>query len=216
MSFTTLFFDLDETLYPGGNGLWEAIGERMNRFMVERVHLPEDQVPALRRHYYQTYGTTMRGLQIHHHIDTDDYLAYVHDLPLGQYLVPDPRLRLLITSLPQARWIFTNADAGHASRVIEVLGLAGCFAGIIDVRAIGFACKPEPLAYQRALRLAGDPPPEACVLLDDSQGNLAPAHELGMTTVWVNRHACSNPAATYSVMRLHDLPEVMPGLWQAV
>ncbi len=58
-------------------------------------------------------GTTMRGLQIHHQIDTDDYLAYVHDLPLHDYLYPNPQLRSLLTSLPQRRWIFTNADADY-------------------------------------------------------------------------------------------------------
>jgi putative hydrolase of the HAD superfamily len=169
----------------------------------------------LRRHYYETYGTTMRGLQIHHQIDTDDYLAYVHDLPLHQFLHPDPRLRSLLTSLPQRRWIFTNADANHASRVIDVLGLAGCFDGVIDVRAIRFACKPELVAYQRALEQAGNPSAEESVLLDDSPANLAPAQGLGMTTVWVNHYGRPQPsAAAYSITSLLDLPQVMPGLWQ--
>jgi pyrimidine 5'-nucleotidase len=139
MSYTTLFFDLDDTLYPGSNGLWALIRERMGWYMVEVLGLPESEVPALRRKYYETYGTTLRGLQIHHQVDVDDYLHYVHDLPLEQFLQPNPELRALLLSLPQQRWIFTNADADHARRVMSVLGVQDCFTGIIDIRAIGFS-----------------------------------------------------------------------------
>ena len=216
MPFTTLFCDLDDTLYPSGNGLWDAIGQRMNRFMIERLELPKEQVPSLRRQYYEKYGTTMRGLQIHHHVDADEYLAYVHDLPLGDYLQPNPLLRSLLSSLPQRCWIFTNADAGHAGRVIGILGLEGCFTGIIDVRAIRFACKPEALAYVRALELAGSPRPEQCALLDDSAVNLVPAHQMGFSTVWVSRNGTSHPAAVHTLANLLDLPGVMPELWEAL
>lgn len=213
MPFSTIFCDLDETLYPSGNGLWEAIGQRMNRYMVEKVKLPAEQVPSIRKHYYLTYGTTMRGLQIHHAVDADEYLAFVHDLDLTQFLQPDPHLRAVLLSLPQKLWIFTNADAAHAGRVISVLGLEGCFDGVIDVRAIQFSCKPERLAYHRALALAGTPDPAACVLLDDSVANLGPALELGLSTVWINPGGSSHPSALYTLARVADLPKAMPELW---
>ena len=63
MRFSTLFFDLDDTLYPASTGLWHAIKERMNMFMHERLCLPEAEIPALREQYFKTYGTTLRGLQ---------------------------------------------------------------------------------------------------------------------------------------------------------
>ena len=213
MSYTTLFFDLDDTLYPCSSGLWGAIRDRMGRYMAERVGLPEADIPTIRRHYFETYGTTLRGLQKHHHVDTDDYLAYVHDLPLEQYIQPNPALHALLASLPQRRFIFTNADAAHARRVMQVLGVADCFERIIDIRAIDFACKPEPVAYMRALALAGDPTPQECVLLDDSPTNLAPARQLGFTTVMINPEGECNPAATYRVSSLLELPQVLPALW---
>ena len=213
MSYTTLFFDLDDTLYPCTSGLWGAIRDRMGRYMAERVGLPEADIPTIRRHYFETYGTTLRGLQKHHHVDTDEYLAYVHDLPLEQYIQPNPSLHALLVSLPQRRFIFTNADAAHARRVMQVLGVTDCFERIIDIRAIDFACKPEPLAYMRALALAGDPAPQECVLLDDSPTNLAPARQLGFTTVMVNLECECNPAATYRVSSLLELPRVLPALW---
>ena len=213
MSYTDLFFDLDDTLYESGNGLWEAIRGRMSQYMVEKLGLPEDEVPALRRTYFLTYGTTLRGLQRHHNVNADEYLAYVHDLPLQKYLQPILELRKMILSLAQQCWIFTNADADHARRVLKALDLEGCFQSIIDVRAIQFACKPEVIAYQRALQLAGDPNPHQCVLLDDSTMNLLTAHQLGFTTVLVNRNGDSHPGIDHTIPNLLDLPDVMPYLW---
>lgn len=213
MSYTTLFFDLDDTLYPCTSGLWGAIRDRMGRYMAERVGLSEAEIPALRRLYFETYGTTLRGLQKHHHVDTDDYLAYVHDLPLEKYIQPNPALCALLVSLPQRRFIFTNADAEHARRVMRVLGVADCFEQIIDIRAMAFSCKPEPLAYLRALALAGDPAPQECVLLDDSPTNLAPARQMGFTTVMINLECAPDPAATYSITDPLSLTQVLPALW---
>lgn len=213
MVYTTLFIDLDDTLYPGSNGLWSLIRSRMGQYMVDVMGLPEDQVPALRRTYYQTYGTTLRGLQIHHQVDVDEYLHYVHDLPLDQYIQPSPKLRSLLLSLPQQRWIFTNADADHARRVMAALGVQDCFTGMIDIRALEFVCKPDPAAYRRALALAGDPSPEQCMLLDDSAANLAVARQIGLATVWVGQDGAADPAAQFTLNSLLDLPLKMPWLW---
>jgi putative hydrolase of the HAD superfamily len=185
----------------------------MNRFMVEKVKLPEDQVPTLRRQYYQTYGTTMRGLQIHHAVDADEYLAFVHDLDLEQFLLPDACLQEMLSSLPQKIWIFTNADAAHAWRVVSVMGLEDCFEGIIDVRSIQFACKPEKQAYERALVLAGNPFPAQCILVDDSAANLVPAFDMGLSTIWINQNGSSHPSAVHTLSKLIELREVMPELW---
>jgi putative hydrolase of the HAD superfamily len=212
MPYSELFFDLDDTLYSKTNGLWEAIAERMMDFMQERLGFPPEEIPELRRKYYETYGTTLRGLQINHAVDADEYLAYVHDLPLEDYLSPDPDLRGLMESLPQPKWIFTNSDASHANRVLEILDLKDCFKGIIDVRALGFLCKPDQRAYRRALSLVNGVTPEDCVLFDDSLRNLESAFSLGFTTVLVGTVEV-HPAADYSVQSLKDLAQIFPKLW---
>lgn len=214
MSYTTLFFDLDDTLYPNGNGLWEAIRSRMGNYMVERLGIPEDEVLSLRRDYYQTYGTTLRGLQKHHHVDADEYLAYVHDLPLEQYIKPDPALKLILQKITPRRFIFTNADVNHAIRVLQILGVEDCFDGIIDIRALDFACKPEPAAYRRALAFAGNPEPKSCLMLDDSPVNLFPAHSLGFTTVLVHHNESCFPGVSLAIPSLHALPTRFPELWE--
>jgi putative hydrolase of the HAD superfamily len=212
MQFSSVFFDLDDTLYPSSNGLWDAIRDRMNRYMEEILALPPEQITTLRRDYFLTYGTTLRGLQVHHNVDADDFLAYVHDLALDTFLQPDLALRSLIQSLPQKKWVFTNADDAHARRVIAKLGLDGCFDGIIDVRANDFFCKPQPQAYWSALAIAGETVPDRCVFLDDSPRNLAPATELGLMTVLVGTDR-PDPAACFSIQSIHDLPRRLPQLW---
>lgn len=219
MSYSTLFFDLDDTLYPNSTGLWKAIRERMGQYMVERLGLPADQVPDIRRHYFTTYGTTLRGLQRFYQVDADEYLAYVHDLPLESYIQPEPGLSELLSSLPQRRFIFTNADRDHARRVLATLQLTECFEAIIDVRAIEFACKPEKIAFERALQLAGGPAPQTCMLLDDSPSNLSGAQQLGFTTVLVGQadgplHDPGLPAPDFCVSSLMQLPAALPDLWR--
>jgi len=212
MKYSTILFDLDDTLYPSSNGLWEAIRERMNHYMEERLNLPADEISELRRYYFLKYGTTLRGLQYHHDVDTDEFLAYVHDLPLKSYLRPDPVLRELIHSLPQEKWIFTNADEAHARRVIDTLGLDGCFTGIIDVRKNKFFCKPQLEAYQLALVHAGETDPTRCVYLDDSTRNLAPATQLGFYTVLVGNSEPS-PEVRCAIPSIHELHRKLPELW---
>jgi putative hydrolase of the HAD superfamily len=211
MLYTTLFFDLDDTLYDNKSGLWEAIKERMNLYMVKCLNLPPAEVPELRRKYYLSYGTTLRGLQIHHQVDTDDFLAYVHDLPLAEYLRPDPQLKEMLKLLPQQKWVFTNADRQHAQRVLAILEVADFFMGIIDVHALNFQSKPAKEAYWEALIIAGEPDPRQCVLLDDSTTNLVPAHQMGFTTVLVGENE-SNSSADYNIRRVHQLPQAIPGL----
>ena len=220
MVYTTLFFDLDDTLYSPTTMLWEAIRSRMGTYMVERLNIPAEQVDDLRRHYLENYGTTLRGLQHFYPVDTEEYLHFVHNLPLAEYIQPDARLRPLILSLPQKRWIFTNADEAHARRVLQVLNLENCFMGIIDVRALGFSNKPQPEAYLKALQMAQVDNPDHCIILDDAVRNLAPAGKLGFTTILVN----PNPAAAdsngfkphYAIPDLFALPSILPDLWEEI
>lgn len=102
MDFTTLFFDLDDTLYPPSTGLWKAIRERIELFMLQEMSLPDYEIPRLRQFFLETYGTTLRGLQATYSVNADDFLTFVHDLPLEQYLKPDPDLRDVNQSPVQA------------------------------------------------------------------------------------------------------------------
>ncbi len=180
MRFSTLFFDLDDTLYPASSGLWDAIKERMNVYMREQLGLPLADIPRLREQYFRQYGTTLRGLQAHHGVDTQRFLAFVHDLPLGEYLRPNPLVREVIASLPVHKWIFTNADVAHARRVLAALGLEDCFEGIVDVNAVAPYCKPMPESFDIALRMAGERDARRCAMIDDLPRTTRAAREVGI------------------------------------
>ncbi len=183
MRFTSLFFDLDDTLYPSSCGLWPVLKERMTMYMRERLLIPEADVPALREQYFKMYGTTLRGLQERHNVNTEEYLAYVHDVPLQDYLMPNPVLREVLASLPTRNLIFTNADAGHARRVLAALQLDDLFDTIVDVNAIAPYCKPMPESFAIAMELAGEPDPRKCVMIDDLPRTTRAALDLGMASL---------------------------------
>jgi len=183
MRFTTIFFDLDDTLYPSHVGLWNAIKARMTDYMEERLRIPPTEIPALREKYYLQYGTTLHGLQRHHHVDVQEYLAYVHDLPLADYLTPDPALRSIIASLPTRNLIFTNADVHHAERVLSTLNLRDLFTAIVDVNAIDPYCKPMPESFDIAMKVAGETDPTRCVMIDDLARTTRAAKEVGLSSI---------------------------------
>lgn len=183
MRFTTVFFDLDDTLYPPSTGLWQAIKERMNLYMLDRMGIPEQDVPVLREQYYKRYGTTLRGLIERHQVDEQDFLAFVHDLPLKEYLRPNPLQRRIIASLPTRNLIFTNADANHARRVLAALELEDLFETIIDVNEVSPYCKPMPESFAIAQELADEPDPRKCVIIDDLPRTTRAALEAGMASI---------------------------------
>jgi len=190
MRFTTLFFDLDDTLYPSSTGLWFAIKDRMTLYMIEQLGLPEKDVPLLREQYFKMYGTTLRGLQQRHHVDKDDYLAFVHDLPLKDYLKPNPIVRDVIAALPTRNLIFTNADVLHARRVLAVLELDDLFETVVDVDAVAPYCKPMPESFAIAMELADEPDPRKCVMIDDLSRTTRAALNVGMASLL---YGCNEP-----------------------
>jgi pyrimidine 5'-nucleotidase len=186
LSPSCIFFDLDDTLYPPERGVWREIAARINRYLEERIGIPESEVDDLRKRYFSTYGTVLNGLRAEHEVDPLDYSRYVHNVPLDQFLAPDPVLRRMLESLPQKKFIFSNADRPYILRVLSRLDIEDCFQGIVDIFSTGFACKPMEAAYRMAIQLAGSPNAEECLLVDDLPRNLEPAMKLGMTAVLVH------------------------------
>lgn len=183
MPFTTIFFDLDDTLYPASSGLWTTLKRRMTQYMIERMKIPEADVPRLRESYFRTYGTTLRGLQANHAIDTEEYLAYVHDVLPGDYIRPDPVQQSVLAALPTRNLIFTNADANHARRVLRTLQIEQHFADIIDVNRMEPYCKPSREAFALALEASGEGDPAKCMMIDDLPHTTRAAREFGLYAV---------------------------------
>jgi putative hydrolase of the HAD superfamily len=186
-NFQVIFFDLDDTLYSSNNGVWDAIAGRIHKYMIHRLGILHEDAKILRRDFLKEYGTTLNGLMFHYNVDPNDYVDYVHDIPVEQLIHPNPALKSMLQRLPQHRVIFTNASFEHAERVLKALDVREEFAQIIDLFALELINKPQKLAYRRALDLTGRVPPQSCIMIDDRAENLLPAAELGFTTVLVGR-----------------------------
>ncbi|HRF50161.1 MAG TPA: pyrimidine 5'-nucleotidase [Anaerolineales bacterium] len=205
-----LLCDLDDTIYGPATGLWPAIGRRITDYIVERFGVSREAAEARRSAHYEKYGLTLLGLMHDEQVDPEDYLAFVHDLPLADYLKPDPALSAMLARLPLRKAILTNADAAHAERVLERLGVRRHFSHIIDITAMRFRPKPDVSAYALALERLGVAPHE-CLFADDLVSNLKGAHDVGILTVWVRpQHEGALPEGVdYQVPDVYSLERIV-------
>ncbi len=178
-------FDLDNTLYPASCNLFDQIGTRMTDFVARILDLPHDEALALQNRYHDEDGTTLNGLMKHHGMKPQAFLDYVHDIDLTG-VEEAVLLRAEILSLPGLKYIFTNGSRGHASRICGKLGLdMDLFAGVCGIEDTGYLPKPSPDAFVRMQDAHGIDPRKAA-FFDDLPRNLAPAADLGYTTVLVH------------------------------
>jgi len=209
MQIKAIFLDLDGTVYSPDNGMWEKIAARMEMYMHQVLGIPKNDILELRKKYFKKYGTTLKGLQTNFTIDPEDYLSFVHDIPVGAFIKRDESLRQILDTLPQSKWILTNSNKEHAMRVLTALGVEDQFKDIFGVAEMQYHNKPDPYVFQKALENAGGIPPSKCLFVDDIPQNLVPAWEMGFTTVLVGNNP-KNFATHYSIDRIHDLPDALP------
>jgi putative hydrolase of the HAD superfamily len=184
----------------------EAIGRRINLYMIERLGVKPEEVSTIRDDFLKAFGTTLNALRRYYPVDPHEFLDFVHDIPLDRHLQHDEALGRMLESLDLRKIIFTNADAKHARRVLARLGILHCFESIIDIHMLEFVNKPHRRAYLTALNFAAARPDE-CVLIEDSPVNIAPARSLGMTTVLVGNSSKPN-GAHYHIDRIMDFQEL--------
>ena len=182
----TWIFDLDNTLYPAKADLFALMDVKMGEFIQGLLGCDADVARETQKRYFLEHGTTLSGLMHHHGIEPGDYLAYVHDISMDRLEV-DEALNGHIAALPGRRLIFTNGDADYAGRVLDRLGLGQAFELIHDIHACQYVPKPDPSGYD-ALCRAHDVDPTRAAFFEDMARNLAPAHEMGMTCVWIASH----------------------------
>lgn len=180
-------FDLDNTLYPASCNLFAQVDRRIGEFIAARFGLPYDEARRRQKRYFRDHGTTLRGLMVEHDIDPVPFLDYVHAIDTTP-VAPSPALDRALAALPGRKLIHTNGSAAHAANVTARLGIAGRFDGVFDIVAAGYVPKPDPAPYRVLLETFAVDPARA-VMVEDIARNLAPAHALGMTTVWVRSDA---------------------------
>lgn len=176
-------FDLDNTLYSPQVRLFDQINLRITAYVMRTVGVGQGEAERLRRHYWESYGTTLAGLMAVHGVEPEGYLAEVHDIRFDA-LTPDPELRARIAALPGRRIVHTNGWAPYAERVLAARGLSGLFDAIYGIEHAGY--RPKPLREAHAAVLAADGiAPERAAMFEDEPRNLTEPHAMGMRTVHV-------------------------------
>ena len=204
------FFDLDNTLYPKSSGVMQAIGDRINLFMVERLEINPSEVKRIRDDFLKAFGTTLNALRRFYSVDPDEFLDFVHDLPVEKHLQYEPALDQMLERINLRKIIFTNADAKHARRILSRLGILRHFESIIDIHLLDFVNKPYRRAYLKALDFASVQP-EECLLIEDSIVNIKAAVNLGMTAVLV-REGAKVDGVHHHINRITDLEGLLSSL----
>lgn len=196
-------FDLDHTLYRIDARAMKDVEGRICGFVQRHLGLPRGDAYALQKKYLQEYGITLAGLMRHHGVDPDAYHAEINDIEALK-LRPDPHLRRAIESLPGQKLVFTNNCGRFAGEVLARLSIGNLFHEILDIRALGYVPKPLSGAYERLLSRSLCAP-DRMAMFDDRACNLAPAHALGMTTVWLT-HGTKTPLEDAVIhFETHDL-----------
>src|SRR5512138_1015188 len=134
----TLLLDLDNTLYPASSGLFAAIDRRITDYLEDRFSIGLEDALRMRARLRRDHHITLVGLMAEHGVAPDDFLEYVHDLPLERFIGPDPILASFLETRPAPSYVFTNGSRAHAERVLRRLGLEGMVDGIFDIGAVGY------------------------------------------------------------------------------
>ncbi|RVW57092.1 Uncharacterized protein C24B11.05 [Vitis vinifera] len=193
-------------------------------YMLQKLGIEEDKVPEMCALLYKHYGTTMAGLRaIGYNFDYDDFHSFVHGRLPYELLKPDPVLRSLLLSLPIRKVVFTNADKGHAARVLNRLGLEDCFEGVICFETLNPINKSSVSEAEHGSELGGSGTGSAGIcdinhllslFFDDSFRNLQGGKSVGLHTVLVGS-SHKTKGADYALESIHNIREALPELWEA-
>jgi len=177
-------FDLDNCLYPADCRLFELIDERMTAYVGRLLDVDPVEARRVQKMHFHGSGTTLAGLMKHHDVDPHHFMGDVHDVPLDR-VARDDRLISALTRLPGRKFVHTNGNAEYAWKVLDRLGVAAEIDHLHDIFAADLTPKPELHGYRKLLDQF-DIEPTRAVMVEDMVRNLAPAKQLGMTTVWVD------------------------------
>lgn len=183
----TYIFDLDNTLYPYNNGLFDAQMARMSDYIKLKLNISDtDKANTIRDELYYEFGSTMLGMMRYHNIEPKEFLDYIDDIEISHFK-PNEKLNKYISSLRKDNrtYIFTNASNFHTYRVLKQLGLDDSFDGILTIEDTGLVSKPKT-KYFEVGRDKFDIDFTNAIFFEDSSHNLVPAKHLGMQTVLVH------------------------------
>jgi len=202
-------FDLDNTLHDARPHIFPSMHGQMNAWLMRRYGLDEDGANALRRFFWERYGTTLKGVVRHYGEDPKKFIGETHRFPeLGAMVVGESALGHALARLGGRRLVFSNAPRHYVEEVLRALGVARWFDAVYTIESTRYRPKPAFNGFRLLLR-AHNLEAHRCALVDDMPDNLRTAKRLGMSTVWVSEDARRPHFADLRVRSVVELPRLV-------
>ena len=176
-------FDCDGVLYKDLEKVFGQVSKKMTEYIAKKLNLDLKKAKELQTNYFHKYNTSLNGLMIHHKINPDEFLKYVHDINLD-FLEKDLLLRKELLKLEAKKIVFTNGSNDHVANITKHLGIDDLFDGVFDIVDCNFIPKPAIESYEKLSKKFNINPNET-LFIEDIAKNLEPAKKLGMKTVWL-------------------------------
>jgi len=201
--------DCDNTLYRCDD-LFSHIGDKIVEFMQVRLAYPVEKIHDVRRQYWREYGTTLSGLIKHSNVNPKEYLEFIHDVCLSDFIEHDPNLRPLLLSLNSKIIIMSNAPRKHVLEVLSILGISDIPEKIFGIEDFSYEGKPFISSYNHVFEKTGLSAEET-IMFDDAPQNLVGAKQAGMKTCLVGESSSG-----YSTLNVEspetDFDHVIPDI----
>ena len=176
-------FDCDGVLYSDLKKVFGQVSKKMTEYIAKKLNLNLKKAKELQTNYFHKYNTSLNGLMVHHKINPNEFLKYVHDINLD-FLEKDLVLRKELLKLEAKKIVFTNGSNDHVANITKHLGIDDLFDGVFDIVDCNFIPKPAIESYKKLSKKFNINPNET-LFIEDIAKNLEPAKKLGMKTVWL-------------------------------
>jgi len=188
LNFSLAVIDLDNTLYAADNGVFSRMDKKMNAYIQRELQVDKVEADILRVQYWQKYGSTLKGLMVHHGKEAEPFLEEVHDIQAHELLSPQPELHGVLDRLACKKVVHTNGTKEHAQTILSALDIHHHFDGIYDIRFNQYTPKPCQKTLEQLFAMEKVQANQVLVI-DDMQDNLAVAKQAGAQTAWVHPQA---------------------------
>ena len=190
-------FDCDGVLYHDLDAVFGQVSRRMTEYIAKKLNLDLKKAKELQTNYFHKYNTSLNGLMIHHNIEPEDFLKYVHNIDLS-FMSKDVILRNELENLNLKKFIFTNGSKEHANNIITHLGINDLFDGLFDIVDSEFSPKPTAKAFDLMIKKFKINPGET-LYIEDIAKNLSIGKERGAITAWLinDEYCCSKSCSKY-------------------